>query len=104
MSVTRFYGFVVAPPSSSINNAEGLAASIRRSVDAFNGGSACWCKARNCVSSCSDCIFCCNYGDHDKKCNAFADWAIEQGYESKRIGYQRPPSRNMRSTIKRMKD
>lgn len=104
MKTIKFYGYVIPPLESYANDPATERLAITRSAEVYNDGDDCWCRARNCASSCADCIFCCNYGDRENKCNAFADWLVVQGIISTRRGFERTLSVNMRKMTKRMKD
>ena len=56
-------------------------------LDEFNRGNDCWCRFVVCQDSrvrCADCIYCSNYGDHQQKVQAFAEYAQACGYTTNR--------------------
>lgn len=77
-------------------------------LEYFNCGSDCWCTEDDndlCDDDCDTCALCCNYGDPEAKCRAFADYIASKGCPVSRNGYRRSGSRNLSSiTAHRMED
>ena len=65
----------------------------RNCLDEFNRGNDCWCRFVSCQDSramnCAGCIYCSNYGDHQQKVQAFAEYAQACGYTTNRQPQQR---------------
>lgn len=98
----HYRGFAV--PGPDLRRCD-MTRAMNSAAEHFNDGDDHWCQSYwGCISTCGECLFCCNYGsDPDAKCRAFADWLAEEGYESTRPGFRRKPLVNVVKGVRRMK-